>query len=85
VDGLQSRLLHVRALEGVKCEQDVIDALIEVSNGDMRRAITYLQSIHRLYGNEINVESVYLVSGNVPKVSVLFTIIYSIHFAEGYR
>lgn len=70
VDGLQSRLVHVRDLEGVKCEQDVIDALIEVSNGDMRRAITYLQSIHRLYGNEITVDSVYMVSGNVPKKEI---------------
>jgi len=36
----------------------------------MRRAITYLQSMHRLYGNEITIESIYLVSGIVPKKEV---------------
>jgi replication factor C subunit 2/4 len=70
-DGLQSRLVTVRDLEGVKgVTQEVLDALIEVSQGDMRRAITYLQSIHRLYGNDINVESVYMVSGSIPKKEI---------------
>lgn len=71
IDGLQSRLTLIRDLEGVKgVDQEVIDALVEVSQGDMRRAITFLQSIHRLYGNEINVESVYMVSGAVPKKEI---------------
>jgi replication factor C subunit 2/4 len=67
VDGLQSRLVKISEEENVSATQDVLDALIEVSQGDMRRAITYLQSLHRLYKNEIDVESVYMVSGIIPK------------------
>jgi len=68
IDSLHSRLSMIRDSEGVKgVTNEVLDALIEVSHGDMRKAITYLQSLHRLYGNEINLESVYMISGAVPK------------------
>merc|ERR1712168_967383 len=39
--------------ENVKINQNGIDKLIEVAGGDMRRAITYLQSLHRLNPDEI--------------------------------
>jgi replication factor C subunit 2/4 len=39
--------------ESVNISQNGIDKLIEVAGGDMRRAITYLQSLHRLNPDEI--------------------------------
>lgn len=43
-----TRLTHIAKEEKVDVGQPVIDALINTSNGDLRRAITYLQSAARL-------------------------------------
>lgn len=43
-----ARLAHIAQQEHVEVNKPVIDALINVSNGDLRRAITYLQSASRL-------------------------------------
>ncbi|CAA7265401.1 unnamed protein product [Cyclocybe aegerita] len=42
------RLSHIAQAEHVDINQPVIDALISTSSGDLRRAITYLQSASRL-------------------------------------
>ncbi|KAF9533494.1 P-loop containing nucleoside triphosphate hydrolase protein [Crepidotus variabilis] len=42
------RLAHIAKAESIDINQPVIDALINTSNGDLRRAITYLQSASRL-------------------------------------
>lgn len=44
------RLSDIAKLEGVNMEEGVVDKLIECSEGDLRRAITYLQSAARLVG-----------------------------------
>ncbi|KAF5357941.1 hypothetical protein D9756_001887 [Leucocoprinus leucothites] len=43
-----SRLTYIAKQEQIDAGKPVIDALINVSNGDLRRAITYLQSASRL-------------------------------------
>lgn len=43
------RLEGIARLENVQCEPGVVDALIKVSDGDLRRAITYLQSAAKLH------------------------------------
>ncbi|KAF7777521.1 hypothetical protein Agabi119p4_3593 [Agaricus bisporus var. burnettii] len=43
-----SRLTYIAKEEQIDVDTSVIDALITVSNGDLRRAITYLQSASRL-------------------------------------
>ncbi|KXN82551.1 Replication factor C subunit 2 [Leucoagaricus sp. SymC.cos] len=43
-----TRLKHIAEQEKVDVDEPAIDALINVSNGDLRRAITYLQSASRL-------------------------------------
>merc|ERR1712113_1278172 len=40
--------------ENVKISQNAIDKLIEVAGGDMRKATTFLQSLHRLNSEEIS-------------------------------
>lgn len=42
------RLEHIARVEQVPASEDVISALISTSSGDLRRAITYLQSAARL-------------------------------------
>jgi len=43
------RLEEIARMENVEYEDGVIDALIKVSEGDLRKAITYLQSAARLH------------------------------------
>ena len=44
------RLEDIAKLEGVAIEDGAVDALIKCSEGDLRKAITYLQSAARLVG-----------------------------------
>jgi replication factor C subunit 2/4 len=44
------RLEEIAEKEGVKCEDGAVDTLIRCSEGDLRKAITYLQSAARLVG-----------------------------------
>ncbi|PWW78857.1 P-loop containing nucleoside triphosphate hydrolase protein [Tuber magnatum] len=43
------RLEEIAKMENVEYEDGVVDALIKVSEGDLRKAITYLQSAARLH------------------------------------
>lgn len=43
-----ARLAHIAESEKIDLSSSVISALISTSNGDLRRAITYLQSAQRL-------------------------------------
>ena len=46
----KKRLEEIAQLEGVGLEEGAVDALIKCSEGDLRKAITYLQSAARLVG-----------------------------------
>ncbi|KAK3487367.1 activator 1 41 kDa subunit [Neurospora crassa] len=46
----KKRLEEIAQLEGVGLEEEAVDALIKCSEGDLRKAITYLQSAARLVG-----------------------------------
>ncbi|KAK3996830.1 P-loop containing nucleoside triphosphate hydrolase protein [Cladorrhinum sp. PSN332] len=46
----KKRLENIAKLEGVGLEEGAVDALIKCSDGDLRKAITYLQSAARLIG-----------------------------------
>lgn len=46
----RKRLEEIAAKEGVKLEDGAVDALIKCSEGDLRKAITFLQSAARLVG-----------------------------------
>jgi len=62
------RLRFICDAEDVKCEDEVLKELVSTSGGDMRRAITSLQSCSRLRGQEcpISITDVYEVTGVVP-------------------
>lgn len=46
----KKRLEEIAEVEGVRCEEGAMDALIRCSEGDLRKAITFLQSAARLAG-----------------------------------
>ncbi|CAL1289570.1 unnamed protein product, partial [Larinioides sclopetarius] len=66
-DTLCQRLNYIATEENVTFENDVIDSIIDFSEGDLRKAITLLQSAHRLKGDEgITVNDIADISGVVP-------------------
>ncbi len=71
----RQRLEHIAAAEQVPVNPAVISALISTSSGDLRRAITYLQSAARLSGateppTPINAGDIQEIAGVVPDVVV---------------
>lgn len=63
-----ARLRHICEMEGVKIEEDAYKSIVKISAGDLRRAITTLQSCYRLKGTEhtINTADLFEMSGVIP-------------------
>jgi replication factor C subunit 2/4 len=75
ISSARKRLEHIASAEQVPVNLAVISALISTSSGDLRRAITYLQSAARLSGateppTPINVGDIQEIAGVVPDVVV---------------
>ncbi|XP_067633392.1 replication factor C subunit 4 [Eurosta solidaginis] len=64
-----ARLRHICELEGVKIDDTAFQSIVQISGGDMRRAITTLQSCYRLKGttNTISTADLLEMSGIVPE------------------
>ncbi|GLG99948.1 Replication factor C subunit 2 [Gryllus bimaculatus] len=67
-DRVVERLQFISSEENVQCDEDVLRCLVKTCNGDLRRAITSLQSCTRLKGKDskITKEDVFEVTGVVP-------------------
>jgi len=69
---LSSRLKTIAANEGVQIQDEALEALLNVTEGDMRQAITTLQSAARLKGsdeeedNSVTEGDVFEITGVVP-------------------
>ncbi|XP_018906921.1 replication factor C subunit 4 [Bemisia tabaci] len=64
---IEERLEEIAKNENVSCGKDTIKVLVETCGGDLRRAITCLQSCSRLKGSEsVVMEDVLEVTGIVP-------------------
>ncbi|XP_075146205.1 replication factor C subunit 4 [Haematobia irritans] len=63
------RLKHICELEGVRIEEGAFKEIVNISGGDMRRAITTLQSCYRLKGTQhtIQVDDLLEMSGIIPE------------------
>ncbi|KAG1941708.1 replication factor C subunit 4 [Pimephales promelas] len=63
----QERLLEICGKENLKYSKEGIDALVKVSDGDLRKAITFLQSAARLNADrEITEQIIIEIAGVVP-------------------
>lgn len=65
-----ARVASVCKAEGVTLQPGAREALERVARGDLRRAITVLQSAVRLRGSEVSAETLEDVSGAVPAAAV---------------
>lgn len=72
---MSNRILHICNEEGLSLDGEALSTLSSISQGDLRRAITYLQSATRLFGSTITSTDLLNVSGVVPLevVNKLFT------------
>ncbi|CAL8255797.1 unnamed protein product [Merluccius merluccius] len=63
----EKRLLDICEKENLKYSEEAIAALVKVSDGDLRKAITYLQSAARLnVDKEITEKTIVEIAGVVP-------------------
>ncbi|GMH00941.1 hypothetical protein Nepgr_002780 [Nepenthes gracilis] len=71
---MNSRILHICKEEGLNLDSEALSTLSFISQGDLRRAITYLQGAARLYGSSISSKDLINVSGVIPQdiVQALF-------------
>ncbi|NXT02335.1 RFC4 factor, partial [Jacana jacana] len=67
----QQRLLEVSEKEHVKISSEAVSYLVKVSEGDLRKAITFLQSATRLMGGkEITEKIVTEIAGVIPRETI---------------
>ena len=64
VEDIKKRLMYIAEKENVKLEKDGLEAIIDVSEGDLRKAINLLQSVAYL-GVPVTKEIVYRTAGLV--------------------
>ncbi len=66
---IAGRIKHVSESEKIQLSEDGVNAILEISNGDLRRAINILQTA-AAQGGEIKDQTIYSVTGmaNPPKV-----------------
>lgn len=68
---LDDRLNHICKEENVNHDEDVIEVIRKVSGGDLRKAITYLQSSSRLKNeHKITSQDIHDIAGIVPHSTV---------------
>jgi replication factor C small subunit len=64
-DDIKERVKYIANQEKINISSDGLNALVEVSKGDCRRAINYLQSCGTI-SKKINQDIVFRVAGEVP-------------------
>lgn len=57
------RIKHICKNESLTITEKAVAQIIDVSEGDLRRAITLLQSAFRMYGAKISEENIVEISG----------------------
>lgn len=66
VNSMVQRISFIAEQEGVRLAEGALDTILETSGGDMRKAVTFLQSSHQLSGGQpITHEMVVDISGMV--------------------
>jgi replication factor C subunit 2/4 len=64
---MTNRISHICNEEGLNLDAEALSTLSSISQGDLRRAITYLQGAARLFGSTISSKDLISVSGVVPQ------------------
>ncbi|KAF7458421.1 putative replication factor C subunit 2 [Cryptosporidium felis] len=67
-----NRLKYICSQEGITCEEDLYEILVNLTQGDLRRGITILQSASELFEEDrkINIDSILEIVGIPPKAII---------------
>jgi len=65
-----AQIERIRTAERVNINDNAVEQLISVAEGDMRRAVTYLQSLHRLHAQEISPDDVLEIATMCPQPKI---------------
>uniref|UniRef100_A0A7S1C372 AAA+ ATPase domain-containing protein n=1 Tax=Bicosoecida sp. CB-2014 TaxID=1486930 RepID=A0A7S1C372_9STRA len=65
-ESMTGRLTYVADAEGVTLADDALPTLLRVSGGDLRKAITLMQSAAEFYGGEVSGSAVTDIAGVLP-------------------
>jgi len=60
---MTGRIQYICKEEGLSIDDTVVDALLKYSNGDLRKAINYLQSAQQLSGGAITTSEIIAIAG----------------------
>ncbi|CAB9506302.1 factor C small subunit [Seminavis robusta] len=66
VDSMKKRLQDIASHEGLTVKDDIVDEVLKLSGGDMRKAVTTLQCVHSLGGSSscnVTTETIYEMVG----------------------
>eukprot|EP01108_Squamamoeba_japonica_P006123 TRINITY_DN4925_c0_g1_i1.p2 TRINITY_DN4925_c0_g1~~TRINITY_DN4925_c0_g1_i1.p2 ORF type:complete len:226 (+),score=111.50 TRINITY_DN4925_c0_g1_i1:435-1112(+) len=69
-DAVEGRLAHVAREENVTIDAETLVALRSITGGDMRKAITLMQSAHMLLGERLDAAGVSELAGVVPDARI---------------
>eukprot|EP00980_Cylindrotheca_fusiformis_P031248 scaffold26068_cov147-Cylindrotheca_fusiformis.AAC.1 len=75
---MKNRLHYIAKEEGCSVEDSHLDSILDFAEGDMRRAVTTLQSVHALGSNVIDDTAISELAG-VPPASVVDTLLKALH------
>ena len=73
-EAIVARLSAIAAAEGVRAPPAALHAMLAVSGGDMRKAVTFMQSAAELYDRDVTPERVVEISGLFPDRDVAATL-----------
>ena len=77
LNSMVGRLKYICQEEKINCNDNVFNKIIEISRGDMRKAVNFLQRSYNAYGVDLDLKIVNEVSGHVPDYifDELFTVL----------
>jgi replication factor C subunit 2/4 len=68
---IKKRLIHIATQENVQYDEQALDTLIECSEGDLRKAITYLQCAAKLKIKDvIKASDIYEIAGVIKEETI---------------
>jgi replication factor C subunit 2/4 len=63
---LISKLNNISYIENINCSEIILSKIIDISRGDLRKAINLLQKCYNIYGDKFNNELLDEISGIIP-------------------
>ena len=63
---LISKLNNICYIENINCSEIILNKIIDISRGDLRKAINLLQKCYNIYGEQFNNELLDEISGIIP-------------------